>query len=174
MADEVRDLTVDVECVHEEGEHVHHVPNVKEVGQSAVSDLDQFQDQERDESLTQDDQTDDLSDELRSELVVLVVREVARVEDERDEVEHEGQEELIEDCSEVALPHEVDEDADLRACKDRVVLGLGQSGNQASRVVSNEDPVEIKDLCFNLLQVRVVGNMGLRLHFTAILTGSIE
>ena len=81
------------------------------------------------------------------------MREVARVENERGKVEDEGQEKLIEDCSVVALPHEVDEDADLRACKDRVVLGLGQSGNQASRVVSNEDPVEIKDLCFDQLQV---------------------
>ena len=90
MADEVRDLTVDVECVHEEGEHVYHVPNVEEVGQSAVSDLDQLQDQERDESLTQDDQTDDLSDEIRPELGTLVVREVARIENERGKVEDEG------------------------------------------------------------------------------------
>jgi hypothetical protein len=82
MADEVRDFTVDVECVHEKGEHIYHVPNVKEVGQATVSDLDQFQDQKRDEGLTQDDQADDLSDEIRSELVILVVREVARVEDE--------------------------------------------------------------------------------------------
>ena len=89
VADEVRDLAVDVERVQDKREHIYQVPKVKEVGKAAVSDLDQLQDHEGDERLTQDDQTDDLRDELWPELVILVVREVARVENKRGKVEDE-------------------------------------------------------------------------------------
>ena len=89
VADDVRDLAVDVERVQAKGEHVYQVPNVKEVGKASVSDLDQLQDHKGDEGLTQDDQADDLRDEPWSELVALVVREVARVENERSKVEDE-------------------------------------------------------------------------------------
>ena len=90
MADDVRDLAVDVERVQGKGEHIYQVPNVKEVGKARVSDLDQLQNHKGDKGLTQDNQADDLRDEPWPKLVALVVREVARIENERGKVEDEG------------------------------------------------------------------------------------
>jgi len=57
-----------------------------------------------------------------------VTGEVARVEDETGEVDKERQEQLAEDGVIVALPHEVNEDANLRLCKDLIVVRFCQRG----------------------------------------------
>ena len=71
---------------------------------------------------------------------------------------------MIKDSFVVTLPHEVDEDSDLILSEDLIVISFGQRLHQSSRVVPNEDPVKVENLCLNLLDIRFVSVMCLRLY----------
>lgn len=101
-------------------------------------------------------------------MVFFEVREVAGVCDEGREVKKERQEEPVENRIEVAYPHEVNKDADLVCRKNLIIARIGQNFDEARSIISNEDPVEVKDLGFNLLEVRLFSFMGYRLDLIRV------
>lgn len=137
-------------------EEVEKVPEVSEVAFGVSSELNHFQEEEGHEGLAPDNECNQLADEREAIVVgVRSVRKVGGVQDERREVEDEGNEQRVEDRVEVTLPHEVNEDTHLVAREHFIVVSLSKDVNESGRVVSIENPVEVKNFGFNLLQPRV-------------------
>ena len=102
-----------------------------------------------------------------------MMREVTRVQDERREVEDEGDKELIIDGAVVTLPHEVYKDSNLGSCEDLIIVGLREDLDKTASIVANEDPVEVEDLGLNLLEVGVVSTVCFWLDCIAVLHWSV-
>lgn len=127
----VGDFTHNVHTVEGQRTEINQIPDVKEVTYTTVLNLDHFQDNESDKGLAENDQCDNFENEVCRQLVLLMVREVSSVKDERNEVEHEWYEQLIEDCTVVTLPHEIDKDTDLSSRKYLIVVSLRKDLDQA-------------------------------------------
>jgi hypothetical protein len=165
----VGNLAVDVEGVDGKRNNINNVLHVKEVRQAVVFDLNDFKDQEREVCLAKSNDADHFTPEVKRQLVILEVREVASVGNERTEVNDERNEKLREDRIIVALPHEIDIDTHLRTSKNLIVIRLRQNLGESSIVISDEDPVKVEDLSFDLLQVGVVGAVRHRFHLFVVL-----
>ena len=86
-------------------------------------------------------------------MIFFEVREITRVGDKGDEVDNKRQEQLLKNRRIVAHPHEVYKDSDLIGRENLVIVCIGQNFDKARCVISNKNPVEIKDFGFNLLEV---------------------
>jgi len=135
--------------------------------------LDHLKNEEREEGFTEENDAGDFRYKIEAQFVAFELCEVSSVRNKCDEVDNERSEELVENGRVVSLPHEIDEDTDLRLGENFIVVCVGQSCDQCVGVVSGEDPVEVEDFGFNLPDCRVSWLLYLGFNFKGVLAWGI-